>query len=187
MKTGFVHSITERRSPINITVRCTCGWVHTETRRQNALARAAKVRAAIDKHNRDVWAKAAASPDKVACTVFTLERHGEILRWNITEMQHSAALGEFGAPQRLPVASLAPADWDNDNLSRSRVDDFKTDPKRLAEPVIIIESPPGSPFPLLVICDGQHRIVALQEMEAETFEAFIVPWARQFDFRLPPE
>jgi hypothetical protein len=42
--------MTETVSPISITVRCQCGWQHTESRRQNALARASKMRAAIAKH-----------------------------------------------------------------------------------------------------------------------------------------
>lgn len=45
-----VHEISECTSPINVTVRCSCGWSYTESRRQNAWARAAKIRAAIDKH-----------------------------------------------------------------------------------------------------------------------------------------
>lgn len=42
--------MTETVAPLSITVRCQCGWSHTESRRQNALARAAKMRAAINKH-----------------------------------------------------------------------------------------------------------------------------------------
>lgn len=44
------HVIVTIRSPINITARCSCGWSVTITRRQNALARAAKIRAVIHKH-----------------------------------------------------------------------------------------------------------------------------------------
>jgi hypothetical protein len=44
------HYITETRSPVAVIWRCSCGWSHRETRRQNALARAAKLRAAANKH-----------------------------------------------------------------------------------------------------------------------------------------
>lgn len=44
------HEITVRKSPIAELVRCSCGWTAQVTRRQNALARAAKVRSAIFHH-----------------------------------------------------------------------------------------------------------------------------------------
>lgn len=50
------HWMTERTSPINVQVSCTCGWVRTISRRQNALARAAKVRAAYREHERELEA-----------------------------------------------------------------------------------------------------------------------------------
>lgn len=46
----MIHKITERTSPASILLRCSCGWMQSITRAQNALARAAKVRAAIAKH-----------------------------------------------------------------------------------------------------------------------------------------
>ena len=49
-------AITERRAPTATIVCCTCGWSRTITRRQNALARAAKVRAARNEHARQVAA-----------------------------------------------------------------------------------------------------------------------------------
>lgn len=48
------HRFTEARSPVSINLRCTCGWSRQITRRQNALARAAKVRGAMSRHIRDV-------------------------------------------------------------------------------------------------------------------------------------
>ena len=48
------HDIAERRSPVNILVMCSCGWIRTFTRHQNALGRAAKIRGAINQHDRDV-------------------------------------------------------------------------------------------------------------------------------------
>lgn len=48
------HDMTAFTSPINVTVRCSCGWRRTIDRRQNALARAAKVRTAIAEHEREI-------------------------------------------------------------------------------------------------------------------------------------
>jgi hypothetical protein len=48
------HEISKFRSPISIQLRCSCGWSRQITRQQNALARAAKVRAAIAEHERSV-------------------------------------------------------------------------------------------------------------------------------------
>jgi hypothetical protein len=47
------HIVEERRSPISIILRCSCGWRREITRRQNALARAAKVKAAIHLHEKE--------------------------------------------------------------------------------------------------------------------------------------
>ncbi len=49
------HRITSVMSPADEMVFCSCGWRHTVTRRQNALARAAKVRAAIRRHCEPCW------------------------------------------------------------------------------------------------------------------------------------
>lgn len=50
MKKPIDHRIHQQASPISVTATCTCGWRHRETRRQNAFARAAKLKAAISKH-----------------------------------------------------------------------------------------------------------------------------------------
>lgn len=47
------HKIVEKASPVSVILRCSCGWSHQIDRRQNALARAAKVRAAKREHERD--------------------------------------------------------------------------------------------------------------------------------------
>lgn len=44
------HEIETRTSPVGYHATCTCGWFHTERRKQNALARAAKMKAAIRAH-----------------------------------------------------------------------------------------------------------------------------------------
>ncbi len=48
------HIMTERRSPVAFLLRCSCGWSRQITRRQNALARAAKIRAAWNEHEREI-------------------------------------------------------------------------------------------------------------------------------------
>lgn len=47
------HEIAVRATPVNTLVQCTCGWSRTVPR-QNALARAAKVRRHIREHEDEV-------------------------------------------------------------------------------------------------------------------------------------
>lgn len=53
------HEVVELTSPDAIILRCSCGWSHQIDRRQNAFARAAKVRAEKTKHRREVAQKEA--------------------------------------------------------------------------------------------------------------------------------
>lgn len=49
------HIVTERYTPVSVIARCSCErFTHVETRRQNALGRAAKMKAAIGRHLREV-------------------------------------------------------------------------------------------------------------------------------------
>lgn len=48
------HEIAEYVSPVGVTWRCSCGWSTQQSRRQNALARAAKLKAAARKHYKAV-------------------------------------------------------------------------------------------------------------------------------------
>lgn len=48
------HDLEVRKSPINFIVHCRCGFSRTITRRQNALARARKVKSAIREHDKQV-------------------------------------------------------------------------------------------------------------------------------------
>jgi hypothetical protein len=48
------HHIRTVRAPDNVTLRCDCGWWCRQTRRQNAFARAAKLRAAVAEHERKI-------------------------------------------------------------------------------------------------------------------------------------
>lgn len=50
------HDQNELRTPIAILLRCSCGWRRQVTRKQNALARAAKVRALWAEHDREIEA-----------------------------------------------------------------------------------------------------------------------------------
>jgi len=44
------HQITTRKTPIYYLIQCSCGWHFETSRKQNAWARAAKIRAAISRH-----------------------------------------------------------------------------------------------------------------------------------------
>jgi len=54
VKPRQLHIMTERRSPTHVMVMCSCGWKREISRRQNALARNAKVRAAEREHEQFV-------------------------------------------------------------------------------------------------------------------------------------
>lgn len=56
-----VHEISERRTPISYELSCTCGWRHSETLRQNAWARVAKLNSAVRRHRAAVEAEASAA------------------------------------------------------------------------------------------------------------------------------
>lgn len=56
------HIITEHDLNIRMVVRCSCGWQHNEHMRQNALARAAKLRSAARRHLQDVVARHSQEP-----------------------------------------------------------------------------------------------------------------------------
>jgi hypothetical protein len=50
------HDISKRQTPIGYQVICICGWSRT-FKKQNAWARAAKVRAAVAEHFREIEAR----------------------------------------------------------------------------------------------------------------------------------
>ena len=52
-----VRQMNERREAIAIVVSYTCGWTRKILRRQNALARASKVRSAWAEHQREIEAE----------------------------------------------------------------------------------------------------------------------------------
>ena len=55
------HQMTERHEAIGIVVLCNCGWMRKILRRQNALARASKVRSAWAEHQREIEAERVAA------------------------------------------------------------------------------------------------------------------------------
>lgn len=62
------HHLHTRQSPGAVLLRCTCGWSCQVSRRQNALARAAKVRGAWARHLREApvadYGRAGAEPPR---------------------------------------------------------------------------------------------------------------------------
>jgi len=48
------HRIKTVRAPDNITLRCDCGWWTRQTRHQNALGRASKLRQAVACHENQI-------------------------------------------------------------------------------------------------------------------------------------
>jgi hypothetical protein len=46
----MTHEPTTYRTPISVIVRCSCGWSATQSRRQNAFARATKLKSAWRRH-----------------------------------------------------------------------------------------------------------------------------------------
>lgn len=57
------HKMWVGRSPTTVTARCSCGWYSTQTRHQNALARASKIRAAQRRHLEKIEADRAAQEE----------------------------------------------------------------------------------------------------------------------------
>lgn len=51
------HIMTEHDLNIRIVLTCSCGWKHSEPRRQNALARASKLRGAQRQHLLDILSR----------------------------------------------------------------------------------------------------------------------------------
>lgn len=55
------HIVTVRYSPVSVLWICSCGWSTQQSRRQNAWARTAKLRAAYTKHRKE-WLRRQAEP-----------------------------------------------------------------------------------------------------------------------------
>lgn len=61
------HALHKRSGPLYTMITCTCGWSHRESRRQNALGRASKERAAMRKHF-DTEIEKFEATEKQSCT-----------------------------------------------------------------------------------------------------------------------
>ena len=117
------------------------------------------------------------------CFEITLET-GETVVWNVTELNRAAKAGAFGAVRYLSMADIPAAEWSNWTADdRARVDQIKTDPAVLDDPVIAIESEhPG--FLLNCFADGQHRVTARQELGLAEVAFYLVPLGMERDFRI---
>lgn len=109
---------------------------------------------------------------------------GEQVIWNVTKLQRACNAGEFGPPLRLPTALLQPPDFSKGYLDRAKIERLKRIPDVLHMPAIAVRTPPGSPHEFYCFVDGNHRIVALQELGVEHFTAFAVPHERERAFRV---
>ena len=56
-----MHRMSGHRDAIAIVLSCSCGWTRKILRRQNALARASKVRSAWAEHRREIEAERVAA------------------------------------------------------------------------------------------------------------------------------
>ena len=56
-----MHRMSGHRDAIAIVLSCSCGWTRKILRRQNALARASKVRSAWAEHQREIEAERVAA------------------------------------------------------------------------------------------------------------------------------
>ena len=59
-----MHRLSGHRDAIAIVLSCSCGWTRKILRRQNALARASKVRSAWAEHRREIEAERVAAPSR---------------------------------------------------------------------------------------------------------------------------
>ena len=59
-----MHRLSGHRDAIAIVLSCSCGWTRKILRRQNALARASKVRSAQAEHQREIEAERVAAPSR---------------------------------------------------------------------------------------------------------------------------
>jgi hypothetical protein len=104
--------------------------------------------------------------------------------WLVTPMLADARAGLFGAPITLPIELLGNPLCDPRQLSRDKVEKFKTRPDVLTRPVLLCQHDDGA---ICHIFDGWHRLTALQEAGCSHLYAWSVPLAQTWDYRLPDE
>lgn len=109
---------------------------------------------------------------------------GEFVVWNVTKLIRAAAEGEFGPPVYARTADLGAADWSNwDAVDRIKVNSIKASPAALESPAIAIQSPIPE-YAILCFADGQHRVTARQELGLPEVAFYVVPTAREAEFRV---
>lgn len=120
-------------------------------------------------------------------TGFTLEAVTPPITWNVTRLQRDADAGKFGPSRSIPMDRTRGPDWSRGNLSRATVDYIKAHPDILNKPGLVIASPPGSPYPYLCFCDGQHRGTARWELGLPDVSFFVVPAEVEKNYRVTVE
>lgn len=126
-----------------------------------------------------VRVRGALVPDQV----FTFNWKGEEINWNVTKLIQSAKLGIFGKPKVYKVADLPPPIYDN--VERPKIEAIKNSAQALNTPAIAIGSNPSmSSKDMLCFADGNHRIIARQELKLLDFKVYIVPWDLEDQYRV---
>lgn len=117
--------------------------------------------------------------------VFTIvDNDGEEITWNVTKLQEAAARGEFGQPRILRTSDLKRPIYDN--VDHDKVEAIKYLPDFLNTPGIGIGRfvKHQDEADIFCIADGNHRIIARQEMRLPTFSLYVVPPEVERNFRV---
>jgi hypothetical protein len=112
----------------------------------------------------------------------TTDDEGEV-SWNVTKLEAAAERGEFGPAHVFPTADLAAPCYDN--VDRVHIERIKGQPETLDKPIIGIGRVcrPGETAIVRCIVDGNHRIIARQELKLPDFSMWIVPPEIERQFR----
>jgi hypothetical protein len=110
---------------------------------------------------------------------------GEIT-WNATRALRAATKGEFGPPRTWTGAFPAIDGNAIFNCERAKIDFFKTRPDILKIPVIAVEGDDVGPDTVSILCfiDGNHRMMAMSELQYQSFRFYLVPRDREKEFRI---
>jgi hypothetical protein len=101
--------------------------------------------------------------------------------WNVRLLTEACHAGRFGPPLTLPM-DVFEENAGGEPISREKVDAYKTCPDILAIPVVSIVGVSSN-----VLVDGTHRLTALKENGAATFNAYILTEEQAAPFRVPLE
>lgn len=128
------------------------------------------------------------------------------MTWNITRIERDAFLGRFGAPERIKFSELLKWEHEGDkwcNVDREKVYRFMNQPnthvrrpdwsmKGVAErdylllelPAIAMTLQPASGPWLQFPIDGNHRMLAREELGLADYERFVVPAKLEGEYRI---